>query len=135
MVLAGPGTQPPPGYGGSVDLVVFGNTSVTQIFPIGPVQVPNGFHLKLGTAGATTVQLQLGFDGTAAFTCTYGADPSDPSGKSYILTSCTGGNQAGDLVSANWVRLSIVGGYATIKLRAQLSPNPIADLLRGGIIP
>lgn len=126
---------PPAGYGGSVDLVAIGSTPVAQLFDIGIVQVPDGFHLKLGTADTTTVELDLGHDGTPAFTCTYGADPFDPSGKSYSLTSCTGGMQPGDLVGANWAQLTIVGGDASMKLRAQLASNPVGDLVGGGIIP
>ena len=135
LVQAGLNTQPPPGYGGSVDFVVFGGTPVAQTFNVGVIQVPEGFHLKLGTTGSTTVQLQLGYDGTPSFTCTYGPDSADASGKSYILTSCTGGMQAGDLVGADWANLSIVGGDATQKIRAQLAENPVGDTAGTGIIP
>jgi hypothetical protein len=135
LVTANAGTRPPPGFGGSVDLVAIGNTPAAQLFDAGPVQVPDSFHLKLGTAGTTTVQLDIGYDGTPAFTCMYGADSSDPSGKSYILISCTGGMQAGDLVGASWARLTIVGGDPSMKIRAQLAKNPVGDLVGGGIIP
>lgn len=135
LVTAGLNTQPPPGYGGSVDFVVFGGTPMAQTFDVGVIQVPEGFHLKLGTAGTTTVELQLGYDGTPSFTCTYGPDSTDASGKSYVLTSCTGGMQAGDLVGADWANLSIIGGDASMKIRAQLAKNPVGDTAGTGIIP
>src|SRR5439155_10843601 len=68
-------------------------------------------------------------------TCTYMADTSDASGKSYKLMSCTGGFQPGDLVGASWARLAIVVGDSTMKLRAQLAKNPVGDLVGGGVIP
>ncbi len=135
LVQSPTGTAPPPGYGGSVDLVVFGNAPVTQTFNLGPTQIPNGFHLKLGTVVATTVQLQLGLDGHPALTCTYGFDGTDSADRSYILNSCTGGFQAGDLVNANWVHMAIVGGDSTQKIRAQLALNPMGDLVGTGLIP
>jgi hypothetical protein len=134
-VTGGPGVRPPAGYGGSVDLVAIGGAPAAQLFDAGPVQVPDSFHLKLGSAGTTTAQLDIGYDGAPAFTCTYGADSSDPTGKTYRLTSCTGGVQAGDLVGASWAQLTIVGGDASVKIRAQLAKNPIGDLVGGGIIP
>jgi hypothetical protein len=135
LVTAGVGTRPPLGYGGSIDLVVFGGTSVVQSFALEPVQVPSSLHLKLGTAGNTSVQLALGLDGTPSLSCTYAPDPLDATGTSYRLTSCTAGAQAGDLVSANWVSLAIVGGDSSIKLRAQLASNPVGDQVGAGIIP
>jgi hypothetical protein len=135
LVTANATTKPPAGYGGSVNFVVIGNTPVAQLFNVGIVQVPDGFHLKLGKAGTTTVQLALGYDGTAAFTCIYSPDSSDLTGTSYIFTSCTGVIQPGDLVGANWAQLTIVGGDLSMKLRAQLAQNPVGDLAGGGIIP
>jgi hypothetical protein len=135
LVTANASTRPPAGYGGSVDLVAIASTPASQLFDAGPVQVPDSFHLKLGTAGSTTVELDLGYDGTPAFTCTYGADSSDPTGKSYVLISCTGGIQAGDLLGASWAQLTIIGGDPSVKLRAQLARSPVGDLVGGGIIP
>jgi hypothetical protein len=131
------GTPPPPGYGGSVNLVVFGNAPVSQASNLGPTQIPNSFHLKMGSAGATTVQLQLGLDGNPSFTCTYayGPDATDTSGASYILQSCTEGFEAGDLVNSNWVHLEIIGGDSTQQIRAQLAMNPIGDLTGTGLLP
>lgn len=136
LVTAKAGTKPPAGYGGSVDLVAIGNTPVSQVFAVGPVQVPDSFHLKLGTAGATTVKLDLGYTpGTPAITCTYIGDSTDHTGKSYALTSCTGGAKAGDLVGAGWAQLTIVGGTPAMKIRAQLSKNPVGDQVGTGVIP
>jgi len=136
LVQAGLNTQPPPGYGGSVDFAVYGGTPVAQSFNIGVVQVPEEFHLKLGKAGAaTTVQLELGYDGTPSFTCTYNPDPNDATDTNYILASCTGGMKAGDLVPADWASLNIAGGDSTMKLRAQLAENPVGDTAGTGVIP
>ena len=135
LVTAIAGTTPPPGYGGSADFVVFGGTPQMQTFDAGPVQVPDSFHLKLGAAGSTVVQLDLGYDGTPSVTCTYTGDTSDTNGKTYKPLLCTGGVQPGDIVGANWARLSITGGDSSMKLRAQLARSPIGDLLGAGIIP
>jgi hypothetical protein len=102
------GEAPPSGYGGSVDLVVPGGPPVTQTFSLGPAQIPSGFHLKKGTAGGTTVQLELGLDSIPQLTCTYVPDTTDKTAESYIFKSCTGGYVAGDLVNANWVSLAIL---------------------------
>lgn len=135
LVDATVNTQPPPGYGGSVDFVVFGGTPVAHQFNIGVVQVPENFHLKHGTAPGTTVELDLGYDGTASFTCIYSPDTTDVTGKSYALASCTGGLKAGDLVGANWANLNILGGDPLMKIRAQLALNPVGDTAGAGIIP
>jgi hypothetical protein len=86
-----PSDTSPAGYGTSVDLVAIGSTPATQLFDVGIVQVPDSFHLKLGTVGTTTVRLALGYEGTPSFTCTYGADSTDLTDKSYSLRSCTVG--------------------------------------------
>jgi N-acetylneuraminic acid mutarotase len=135
LVQTPTGTPPPAGYGGSVNLVVPGNAPVTQTFNLGPTQIPNGFHLKQGTAGATTVQLQLGLDGNPALTCTYGPDSTDSTDESYIFTSCTGGHMPGDLVNANWVYQAIVGGNQAQIIHAQLAQNPMGDVTGAGLLP
>jgi hypothetical protein len=99
------------------------------------VQIPSGLHLKTGTAGATTVQFQLGLDSKAALTCTYIPDSSDSTGESYILKSCTGGYEAGDLVSANWVSVAIEGGSPGQVIDAQLALSPLGNLTGSGLIP
>jgi hypothetical protein len=135
LVQSPTGSAPPPGYGGSVDLVVPGNAPVTQSFAISPAQIPSGFHLKKGVAGSTTVQLQYGLDGVAALTCTYKPDATDATHESYILKSCTDAYEAGDLVSANWVSLAITGGTVGQQLNAQLALSPLGDLTGSGLIP
>jgi hypothetical protein len=136
LVKATTGTKPPAGFGGpAVNLEAIGSTPVTQAFPIGAVQVPDSFHLTEGTAGTTSVTLGLGHDGSPAFTCTYNPDSSDTSRQSYTVKSCTGGIQAGDIVSANFAQLAIGGGSSSMKLRVQLARNPVGNLLGSGIIP
>jgi len=141
VVTTTTGTQAPPGYGGSVDLVVTGGNGspgspVTSTFPIGPIQVPQGFHLTAGTARAgTSVQLELGLDGTPSFTCTYNPDPSDATAASYIFSSCSVGFRPGDLASANWVSLGIVNGDSSMNISAQLAANPLGDTLGSGLLP
>jgi hypothetical protein len=129
------GSAPPAGYGGSVDLVVPGNAPVSETFALGPAQVPGGFHLKKGTAGATTVQLQFGLDSAPALTCTYIPDSDDSSHESYILKSCTDGYEGGDLVNANWVSLGIKGGTVAQQIHAQLALSPLGDLTGSDLIP
>jgi hypothetical protein len=129
------GGAPPAGYGGSVDVTVTGNKPVKQSFSLDPVQIPSGLHLKTGTAGKTTVQLEAGVDSHTNFTCTYDADSSDKSGQSYKLTSCTGQNQAGDLISSNWVSVAIEGGEASQQLYAQLVLSPLGDQTGTNLLP
>src|SRR5262249_7575956 len=87
-------TTPPPGHGQCVDLVALLTYSPSQSspgvghFPVGIVQVPQSFHVKLGNAGSGRVQLDLGYGSTPLITCTYGAGPG---GTSYVFSSCTGG--------------------------------------------
>lgn len=136
LVMSDVNTVPPPGYGGSIDLAAIGNTPVSQSFNAGPIQVPDAFHLKTGTAGGTTVQLEFGYAaGTPAITCSYNPDSSDPTGASYIFGSCTGMFQPGDLVGASWAQLTILNGDSTMKILAQLAMNPVGDQVGGGVIP
>jgi hypothetical protein len=129
-------TKPPAGYGGSVDLVATGSTPAAQFFEAGPVQVPDSFHLRIGDPSGTTVQLALGYDGIAAFTCTYDfVKLIDIASPKYGLASCTGGVQAGDLVAASWAQLTIMGGNDSMQIQAQLARNPAGDLVGGGILP
>ncbi len=136
LVTAKTGTLPPPGYGGSINLVATGSAPVSQSFNAGPIQVPDAFHLKTGTAGTTTVQLELGYAAVIpAITCLYNKDSNDATGKSYILTSCNGVVQAGDIASATWAQLRILNGNSTMKIEAQLATNPVGELVGGSVIP
>jgi hypothetical protein len=129
------GVTRPPNFGASVNLVATGDVQATQSFPIGPVQVPETFRLAVGTAGSSTVKLALGFDGSATYTCTYAADPSDKTGLTYQVTSCTGGVKAGDLVGVNSAALAIEGGASNLRLQADLARTPVGDQVGTGIIP
>jgi hypothetical protein len=129
------GAAPPASYGGSVDVTVTANKPVKQSFSLDPVQIPSGLHLKAGTAGATTVQLEAGVDSNTNFTCTYVADSSDKTGQSYKLESCSGQNVAGDLISSNWVSLAIEGGKASQQLYAQLVLSPLGDQAGSNLLP
>jgi hypothetical protein len=129
------GAAPPKGYGGFVDLTVMGNKPVKQSFSLDPIQIPSGLHLKTGTAGSTTVQLEAGVDSNTNFNCTYVADSSDKSGQSYKLKSCSGQNEAGDLIGSNWVSLVIEGGEASQQLYAQLVLSPLGDQTGSNLLP
>jgi len=128
------GVPPPPGYGGSVNLNVLGSAPVTQTYDLSPTQIPCEFHITK-TIDKPSVSLMLGLDGTPTATCTYGPDPSDPSGKSWILSACTGGFTAGDLVNADWLSLAIVGGAPADEIRAQIALNPLGSLTGAGLLP
>ena len=129
------GVTLPVNFGGSLSLVAQGNAPATQSFAIGTVQVPASFRLAQGTAAGTTVQLQLGYDGAAAYTCTYNADPSDTTGLSYVVSSCNGGVQAGDVVGATYAAITIVGGSSGMNLQADLARNPVGDQVGRSLIP
>ena len=135
LVQTPKGIAPPAGYGGSVDLTVSGNKPVKETFPLDPIQIPAGLHLKKGIAGTTTLQLEGGVDSNTAFTCTYVSDTSDKSGQSYKLSSCTGAYVAGDLVNSNWVSLLIQGGEVSQQVYAQLVLRPLGDLTGSGLLP
>jgi hypothetical protein len=129
------GQAPPANYGGSVNLTVNGNTPVKQSFPLSPIQIPSGLHLKQGTAGTTTVQLEAGLDSSTTFTCTYVPDASDVSGQSYKVSSCTNGYEAGDIVNANSISLAIEGGQISQQLFAQFVLGPLGSQTGAGLIP
>ena len=125
----------PVNAGGSLRLVAQGNTLASMAFPIGTVQVPQTFRLAAGTAAGTTVQLKLGYDGTAAFTCTYNPDTSDTTGLSYAIANCSGGVEAGDVVGANYAALTIMNGSAEMKLQADFAKNALGDQVGRSLIP
>lgn len=135
LVQSPTGSAPPASYGGSLNLAVAGSKPVVQTFALAPVQVPSGFHLKQGTVGTTSVQLELGLDGSPELTCGYAADSTDTSNESYTLKSCTGGFEAGDLVNSNWVTLSILRANSAQQLHAQLSVNPLGSLSGAKLLP
>ncbi|MGA7342663.1 MAG: hypothetical protein WBE72_08450 [Terracidiphilus sp.] len=129
------GEAPPADYGESVDFTVNGDKPEKHTFDVNPVQIPSGFHLKLGTAGATTVQLEGGLDSSTSFSCPYVPDSSDKSGQSYKIQPCTGGFEAGDIVNANWLSLTIEGGQPPQQLYAQFAVRPLGGLTGAGLLP
>lgn len=135
LVQSPKGTAPPSGYGGSVDLTVTGTKPVKQTFSLDPIQIPRGMHLKKGTTGITVLQFEAGLDSSTAVTCAYVPDATDKSGQSYKVHSCTGNYQAGDIISANWVSLAILGGKASQQVYAQLARRPMGDLTGSGLLP
>jgi hypothetical protein len=135
LVQSPKGTPPPAGYGGSLTLVANGGAAVTKTFTLEPLQIPVGFHLKKGVAGATTVQFQLGLDSKPSVTCTYVPDISDKTNRSFKFQSCTGVVEAGDLVAANWLSLDIEKGDSTQQIDAQLALNPAGSLNGSGVLP
>jgi hypothetical protein len=133
--------NPPPGARQSALLVALrtytpaANTIGEAHFGPGVVQIPQSFHVKLGSAGTGTSKLEIGTGTTVAITCTYAAS-SD--GASYVFSSCTGGALAGDLTPADFARLTIVAGAAAAgptKIRAQLAVNPLGDEVGTGTLP
>jgi len=130
-------TVPPPGYGGSVDFDILGGVPGEKTFDVGPVQVPDRFHLKAGTAApATTLRLELGYSAASIVaTCLYLTDATDPARKSYRFSSCSGGPQPGDIIGASWGRLGITNGAPPMRIRAQLARRPVGDQMGSGILP
>ena len=105
------------------------NTPGDATFTAGGIQIPDGFHLKLGATGTGTAKLELGFGTTTNVTCTYTAAADK---KNYKFGSCTTGNKAGDIVPAAFAKLTLVStdpNQATTKVRAQLALNPLGDQL------
>jgi hypothetical protein len=138
-------SRAPAGAGVSVDLVALRtynpevSTPGEAHFPSGPIQIPQSFHVKLGKSGvaANTVKLELGYNTTIAYTCTYAAGNVGGTGRSYEFSKCTGGGKVGDIVSADFARLTIVKGDATAgttKIRAQLAGAPVGDETGRGVI-
>lgn len=138
-------SRAPAGAGVSIDLVAQ-RTYGPEVslpgearFPAGTLQIPQSFHVKLGKSGASTntVKLELGYNTTIAYTCTYVAGNVGGTGKSYDFSKCTGGGKAGDIISADFARLTIVKGDATAgttKIRAQLAGAPLGDETGRGLI-
>ncbi len=139
-------TAAPAGAGVSLDLIAQRTYGPEVSFPgeshfaAGVVQIPQSFHVKLGKSGpaTNTTKLELGYGKTIAYSCTYAAGNVGGTGKSYDFKSCTGGGKVGDLVTADFARLTIVKGDATAgttKIRAQLAGNPLGDESGRGLVP
>jgi hypothetical protein len=131
----------PAGVHQSVDLVALrtysppSNSPGSASFTAGIVQVPASFHVKSGSAGTGSATLELGYGSTARVTCTYAGAQN---GTAYDFASCTGGALKGDLLGADFARLTIVSGASAAgptKVRAQLALNPVGDVAGTGVIP
>jgi hypothetical protein len=111
-------------------------TVASQNFAQGIVQVPASFHTVTGAAGAGSATFEVKLGTAAPVVCTYPANTS--TGHDYAFGSCANGALAGDLVPADFVRLTIVNGdptAGTTKVRAQIALNPIDDDLLPGLPP
>lgn len=109
-----------------------------KTFTSGIVQIPQALHLSKGKVGTGTAKLEYRLGTGTIVTCTYVADPA-AAGLGYKLGSCTNANLiAGDLVAADWLRLTVVNGDATAgktKIKAQIALNPVGDALMAGLPP
>jgi hypothetical protein len=104
-------------------------------FATGTIQVPASFHVKIGDAGNGTALFELGFGSTTELSCTYVAS-SDATG--YVFSSCSTGNVAGDLVAANFARLTIQSADPNApltKVAAQLAYNALGDQVGTKLVP
>ena len=134
-------STPPAGATAPVDLTAThaappaaGQAAVAD-FALGPLQVPQNLHLRRGGAGTGSATLEIGLAGQPFTTCTF---TGSVDGNDYVLAGCTGSYQAGDLVAADWARLTIVSGDAQagpIKVRAQLALTPVGDVVGDDVIP
>ena len=131
---------PPAQAAGSVDLIAklsyspAASTPGSAHFSLALVQIPQSFHVKLGNAGSGTASLELGFGSAVFASCTYtGAQ----GGTFYVFTSCTGLLQPGDIIPADFARLTILSGDSgagLTKVAAQLARNPVGDTAGAGVI-
>jgi hypothetical protein len=129
------------GSGPSVDLIAQLGTSPTSntpgfaTFTTGTIQIPASFHVKIGDAGTGTALFELGFGSTTTVSCKYVAS-SDTT--SYVFSSCSTGNVAGDIVSANFARLTLQSAdpaQPLTKVRAQLAYNALGDQVGTKLVP
>jgi hypothetical protein len=108
-----------------------------QTFTAGVIQVPQKLHVSKGRVGTGTATFEYRLGTGAIVTCKFVAD-SAAAGLGYKLSTCGNGALAGDLVPADWVRLTVVGGDSTAgktKLKAQIALNPLGDELSSGLPP
>ena len=111
------------------------STPGSATFATGTIQVPQSFHVKVGAAGTGTALFELGLGTTTTVSCTYKAS-SD--GTSYLFGACTTGNVAGDIVSANFARLTLKAASPSApltKVRAQLAYNALGDQVGSNLVP
>ncbi len=111
------------------------NTPGQATFPAGTIQVPASFFVNVGDAGTGTATLQLGLGSTTVVSCTYDAS-SDAT--SYVFSSCTTKNVAGDLVAATSATLTINSADPAApltKIKAQLAYNALGDQVGTKLVP
>lgn len=111
------------------------NTPGFASFATGSMQIPGSFHVAVGDAGTGTALFELGTGSTTSVACTYKAS-SDAA--SYVFSSCTTGNTAGDFVIANFARLTLQSADPAApltKVKAQLALNAVGDQVGAGLVP
>jgi hypothetical protein len=135
-----PASQPLGGQP-SVDLTAMlatspaSNTPGFATFTTGSIQIPASFHVAVGDSGTGSALFELGTGSTTSVACTYKAS-SDTT--SYVFSSCTTGNKAGDFVLASFARLTIQSADPAApltKVKAQLALNAVGDQVGAGLLP
>jgi hypothetical protein len=110
------------------------NNVAAQTFTAGVVQIPQSFHVLAGAAGTGSATFEYKIGTAAPVVCRYPASGAT----SYVFASCANGTRAGDLVPADFVRLTVVNGDPTAgktKIKAQIALNPVGDELPAGLPP
>ncbi|HXI60933.1 MAG TPA: hypothetical protein VNO55_32960 [Polyangia bacterium] len=113
------------------------NNPAAQSFAPGVIQIPQRFAVVLGNAGTGTASFEYRLGTGAAVVCQYNAAAS-VGGQAYDFASCAGGAGAGDLVPADFVRLTVVNSdpaAGKTKIKAQIALNPTGDDLATGLPP
>jgi len=111
------------------------NTPGQATFPPGTIQIPQSFFVNVGDAGTGTATFQLGLGSTTTVSCTYDAS-SDAT--SYVFSSCSTGNVAGDIVAATSATLTINSADPAaplVKIKAQLAYDALGDQVGTKLVP
>jgi hypothetical protein len=111
------------------------NTPGQVSFPPGTIQIPQSFFVNVGDAGTGTATFQLALGSTTTVSCTYAAS-SDAT--SYVFSSCSTGNVAGDIVAATSATLAIVSAdpaAPTVQISAQLAYDLLQDQVGTKLVP
>jgi hypothetical protein len=112
-----------------------GSKVAEQTFAAGVVQIPARFHPVKGRAGAGSATFAFKLGSATLVSCQY---PANAAGTDYVFGSCAGGNRAGDLVPASFVRLTVVNGdpaAGKTRIKAQIALNPVGDEIVAGLPP
>lgn len=105
----------------------------SQTFAAGVIQIPQSFHLIGGRTGNGTATFELKLGTASPTLCTYTAATSLTD---YVFGSCVGGARSGDLIPADFVRLTVVNGdpaAGQTRIKAQIALNPVGDELATGL--